>query len=101
VTPADTIPPETTITDRPKNKIKTKKKRVRVSWELASSEPGGGFQCQIDNEEFVFCNDGTFSVRVRRGRHTFRVRAFDGAGNPDPTLEIDELRVVKKKRKRR
>jgi hypothetical protein len=93
----DTLGPGTTITAQPKNKIKTKRKRVRVTWEFVSDQPGqGGFQCQIDLEEFVDCTS-PFSVRVKKGSHTFRVRAYDGAGNPDQTLESDTFKVKKKR----
>jgi hypothetical protein len=92
----DTLGPATTISKRPKNKVKTKRKRVRVTWEFLSDQPGqGGFQCQIDLEEFVDCTS-PFSVRVKKGSHTFRVRAYDGAGNPDQTLETDTFKVKRK-----
>ena len=102
-------PPETTITARPPatTKIKVKKgkkkkrKTVPISFAFVSSEPGeGGFQCQIDNEQFTLCGS-PYERSLGPGAHVFRVRAFDAAGNPDPSLEIANFSIVKKKRKKR
>ena len=94
-------PPETTITGGPRkrSRLKRGKRRKRVTFRFVSSEAGeGGFQCQIDNRAFVRCDAGSFSRRVRRGRHTFRVRAFDDASNADPTLAVRSFRILRPKR---
>jgi CSLREA domain-containing protein len=98
----DSTPPSTTITKAPKAKVTLKKKKVSVSFSFASSEPGqGGFQCQLDNAEFTLCDSGSFSAKVKKGSHAFRVRAYDAVGNPDPTLEVRSFKVVKKKKKKK
>jgi CSLREA domain-containing protein len=98
----DTTPPSTTITKAPKAKVTLKKKKVSVSFSFVSGEPGqGGFQCQLDNAEFTLCDSGSFSAKVKKGSHAFRVRAYDALGNPDPTLEVRSFKVVKKKKKKK
>ena len=97
----DTAAPSTTITKAPKAKVTLKKKKVSVSFSFASSEAGGGFQCQLDNAEFVLCDSGSFAAKVKKGSHAFRVRAYDAVANPDPTLEVRSFKVVKKKKKKK
>lgn len=96
----DTNPPETKITAGPKGAILTKAKRLKVKFRFVSSEPGqGGFQCQMDSHPFVLCSS-PFVRRLRPGRHTFRVRAYDGASNPDPTLAISHFTIKVEKPKK-
>ncbi len=99
VVTADTDPPETTITSGPKKRtrLKGRARRKRVSFTFVSSEPGeGGFQCQIDSKPFVLCSS-PFVRKLKKGKHTFRVRAFDAASNPDPTLAIRKFRIVRRR----
>ena len=94
---ADAVPPETTITGKPPKKVFAKKKRAKVTFAFTSSEPGtGGFQCQIDVEQFTLCTS-PYVRNLPRGGHTFRVRAFDAESTPDPTLAIYGFTIKKKK----
>jgi hypothetical protein len=96
---ADAFPPETTITAKPPKKVFTKKKTRKVGFAFTSSEPGtGGFQCQIDVEQFTLCTS-PYVRRLPRGAHIFRVRAFDAESTPDPTLAIYGFQIKKKKKK--
>jgi parallel beta-helix repeat protein len=92
-------PPETTITGGPRkrSRLKGHSKRKKVTFTFTSSEPGkGGFQCQIDVKPFVLCSS-PFVRKLKRGKHTFRVRAYDAASNPDPTLAIRSFRIVRRR----
>ena len=61
--------------------------------------PGeGGFQCQMDSKPFVLCSS-PFVRKLRKGKHKFRVRAFDDAGNPDPSLEVRSFRILRPRRR--
>jgi hypothetical protein len=94
----DTVAPETTITGGPKGRVRSKTRRKKVSFRFISSEPGeGGFQCQIDRRPFVLCSS-PFVRRLKRGKHTFRVRAFDAAGNADPSLAVRSFRILRPRR---
>lgn len=97
--PPDTDPPETTITKAPKPKLKTKKKSAKVSFSFASDESGGGYECALDEEQFAPCTS-PLTHKVKKGRHTFSVRALDAAGNADPTPATTTFKV-KRKRKRK
>ena len=98
----DSVAPSTIVTKAPKSKISSKSKKVKVAFSFVSSEPGqGGFQCQLDNAAFEPCDAGSFTRKAKRGKHTFRVNAFDAAGNADPTLEVRSFKITKKKTKKR
>jgi DNA-binding beta-propeller fold protein YncE len=87
----DTEPPETQITGGPKNKTKKK----RANFEFISTEPGSTFECGLDGKAFEPCASPD-QVKVKKGKHTFQVRATDAAGNIDPTPASDAWKVRKK-----
>ena len=91
---ADTVAPDTTITAGPKKKQRKRKATFRFT----STEPGSSFQCKLDDRAFQPCTSPK-RVRVKRGKHTFSVRATDAAGNVDATPATRSWKV-KKKRKR-
>jgi hypothetical protein len=83
-------PPQTTITKRPPDKTD----KSTVKFRFVSDEPGSTFQCKADNKPFTPCSSPKELRRLDEGRHTFRVRAVDPAGNEDPTPAKDEFKVV-------
>jgi hypothetical protein len=99
----DVTAPETTITDGPKNVVKTKKKRAKVTFTFVSSEPGT-FECSLDGAPFTPCSSpSTHKVKAGRRKpkeHAFQVRAVDAAGNTDPAPAADDFKA-KRKRKRK
>lgn len=92
----DTTAPETTITERPKAKVRTKRKRVKVTFKFVSNE-SGTFKCALDGAPFKACAS-PLTLKVGKGKHKFRVRATDTAGNTDPTPAVATFRVKRKRR---
>jgi hypothetical protein len=92
----DTVPPDTTISGRPKDK--TKKKTATFAFGGVDSGSVVGFQCSLDGAAFTPCTS-IHTVKVKKGKHTFAVRAIDQAGNVDPTPATDGWKVKKKKKK--
>jgi hypothetical protein len=92
----DATAPETTLSG--KRKVKTRKKKARVTWTFGSPE-AGTFECSLDGRPFAPCVS-PFSAKLRRGAHTLSVRATDAIGNADPTPAIFTTKV-KRKRVRR
>jgi hypothetical protein len=91
----DREPPETTITNRPKNASPR-----HTRYRFRSSEPSSTFTCKLDDREAEPCDGGGIDLRnLERGRHTFEVFATDAAGNDDPSPATDRFRV-RPKRKR-
>jgi Tol biopolymer transport system component len=43
------------------------------------------FQCSLDGSTFAACPQSPSYSNLGQGKHTFRVRTVDKAGNPDPT----------------
>ena len=89
----DTTPPNTTITKGPKDKTKKK----TATFEFSSSEAGSTFECKLDNGPFQPCTS-PHDVKVKKGKHTFEVRAKDAAGNVDGSPATDSWKVKKKKK---
>jgi hypothetical protein len=91
--PTDADPPETEITKRPRKRVRTKRAEVPATFRFASDEPGSTFECKLDGGGFEPC-DSRFRTRVGDGKHRFKVRAIDSAGNVDPTPARRRWKVV-------
>jgi len=94
--PPDTFPPDTAITAGPKDK--TKKKTASFEFKAQPSETGATFACKLDSGAFEACTSPE-DVSVKKGSHTFLVRARDAAGNVDPTPATQTWKVKKKRKK--
>jgi hypothetical protein len=91
----DSDPPETEILKGPKKKTKKRK----AKFEFGSDEPGSTFQCRLDKADFEPC-DPSEQLKVKRKKHTLRVRAKDPAGNVDPTPAQRKWKVKKKQNRK-
>ena len=81
--------PQTTITADPPARTDAR----RVKFMFVSDEANSSFQCKLDKGAFKSCASPS-KLKVKRGRHTFNVRAMDADGNVDPTAAEDRFRVV-------
>jgi subtilisin family serine protease len=95
----DSTAPDSTITKAPKNKLKTKKKKKKVTYEFTSSEANSTLACNVDDKGFAPCSS-PFKKKFKRGKHSFQVLATDGAGNADVTPDTDTFKVKRKKKKK-
>jgi hypothetical protein len=86
----DTVRPQTTIVSGPKGSTHSSSARFRFS----SSEAGSSFDCRLDDGPWKSCSSPRSFSGLAHGGHTFRVRAIDAAGNPDPTAAIRKWTVV-------
>jgi hypothetical protein len=87
--PPDTVPPDTTLKRRPRNIVHGTRARYRFS----SNETGSTFECKLDHRKFKPCNSPKKYKHLQDGKHTFRVRAIDAAGNVDPKPAKDSFKV--------
>ncbi|MDX6512595.1 MAG: large repetitive protein [Gaiellaceae bacterium] len=81
----DTIPPDTLIASGPANGSATKYTTVWFTYFVVN---GNGARCKLDAGVFGPCplSNGTVIYNgLAAGPHTFTVRAWDWAGNVDPT----------------
>jgi hypothetical protein len=97
----DTTPPSTTITQRPKPKLKTTNRTAKVEVRF-TSEAGATFKCRLDGAPFKSCTS-PYDVRAksRRGNgksHTIAVEAIDTAGNVGQPATVS-FRVIRVQRR--
>lgn len=85
----DVTAPQTRITMRPPNKIP----RHKVRFRFRSSEPRSSFECKRDERPFMPCKSPKKLRRLGSGKHRFKVRATDAAGNIDPSPAKDTFKV--------
>jgi DNA-binding beta-propeller fold protein YncE len=82
------VPPETRITD-----ATIKRRRARAKFEFESSDPGSTFKCKRDHKQFRRCESPKVYRDLKRGEHTFKVKAIDGHRLVDPTPAKREFRI--------
>jgi hypothetical protein len=82
----DADPPETSI-------LKAKVDGRTVKFRFASTEPGSTFLCKLDGRAFRSCESPTRYQGLDDGRHNFRVKAVDAAGNEDPKPARERFRI--------
>jgi hypothetical protein len=74
----DLAPPDTTLTRHPKDK--TKKKKATFEFTGSDTRAISRFECKLDAGAFAPCTS-PYTVKVKKGKHTFQVQAVDQAGN--------------------
>jgi subtilisin-like proprotein convertase family protein len=97
--PADTTPPDVTVTKAPKKKITTKKAKAKVKVSFGS-EAGATFTCRVDKGKATKCGS-PFSATVKskpgKGlKHTIQITATDSAGNVSAPKKVS-FKVVRKR----
>jgi hypothetical protein len=81
-TKSDRTPPNTRITAGPPKTTSLRK----VTFRFRSTERGSDFQCKPDwRTRWASCRSPKSYANLRRGKHTFLVRAIDRVGNVDRT----------------
>ena len=84
----DTVVPRTSITAGPR-----KYGTAIATFEFESNEKSAMLECSLDRAQFETCASPKTYTGLARGKHSFRVRAVDGAGNTDPTPATREWDV--------
>ena len=79
---ADVSPPQTTLVSHPKRTVKTKTATLKVRFRFRADEQGAKFACKLDKGKWQACSSPK-TIKVKKGKHTFQVRATDKAGNVD------------------
>jgi RHS repeat-associated protein len=72
--------PDTVIVSGPSGTVTS----VKQTFNFASTEAGGGYECSIDGGAYAACTPPKVYT-LNDGSHTFKVRATDIAGNVDAT----------------
>ncbi len=87
--PPDVTAPQTKITSGPSGKTHSRKATFRFT----SGEAGSTFQCKLDGKRWQSCSSPKKYSHLAVGKHTFRVRARDAAGNTDASPAKRSWRV--------
>ncbi len=87
--PPDT-PPDTKLTKTPARQMK----RDAALFKFKSTEPGSTYECSRDLGPYRPCRSPTRFRNLKPGRHLFKVRAIDEAGNKDPTTAAYRWKVI-------
>lgn len=87
--PPDETPPNTKITSGPKGTTH----KHKATFRFTSTEPGSTFQCKLDGKKWANCKSPRTYGNLKDGKHTFKVKATDAAGNVDPTPAKRSWRV--------
>jgi CSLREA domain-containing protein len=77
----DRKPPRTRVLRQPRRVLEGGVARFAFT----ANEPGSRFQCSLDGSRFRACKSPRKYRGLRPGKHVFRVRAIDPAGNVDRT----------------
>jgi hypothetical protein len=73
-------------------KLRLNRKKRGVTFRFSSSEKGSTFVCKLDKKRFAACRSPKTYTHLKPGRHTFQVKAKDGAG-VDPTPAVRKFTV--------
>lgn len=96
--------PDTAFVKTPKKKLKSKKKRKRVTWKFSGSDdytPAGqlSFECKLDKKKYRSCSS-PYKKKLKKGRHRLSVRAVDESGLVDPSPAKSKVKIKLKKGKK-
>ena len=86
--PPDTTPPKTSL-----SKTLISQARRTASFRFSSNEARSSFLCKLDKTAFKTCTSPKTYKNLKRGRHEFRVKARDRAGNVDATPTIKKFSI--------
>ena len=94
VTPAPT--PDTAAPTTSLRRAKIDQAKRKATFKFASGEPGAEFRCKLDQRKRKPCTSPKTYRRLERGKHVFRVRARDAAGNVDATPTVRRFKIKRR-----
>ncbi len=88
----DVTPPTTSL-----DSTRVKQRRRKAIFTFSGTDDRGAvtFECSLDGGAFAPCTSPFTTAKLKRGHHTFHVRAVDAAGNVDATPAMKGFRVKK------
>jgi hypothetical protein len=91
VTPAptaDRTAPRTVL-----GRVEINQVRRRATFRFRSAEKGSRFACKLDRKRYRPCTSPKTYKNLKRGKHVFRVKARDRAGNVDKTPTVKRFKI--------
>jgi hypothetical protein len=68
----------------------------KATFRFGSGDPGATFSCRLDNKKLRPCTSPKTYKRLQPGKHVFRVKARDRAGNLDTTPAVKRFKIKKR-----
>jgi hypothetical protein len=90
-TPPDVTPPKTRLRAAQINQVKRK-----ATFRFASGEAGSKFLCKLDKKKYKPCTSPKTYKKLKAGKHVFRVKARDRAGNVDRTPMVKRFKIKRR-----
>lgn len=90
--PSDGDAPETRVTQAPRRRTRDR----TPTFGFRADESKATFECRLNRRAWMACQSPK-TYRLRRGRHVFRVRSRDAAGNVDPSPARRSFRVLRRR----
>ena len=96
VTPNPTLPaPDVTPPATSLRSAQIKQAKRRATFRFGSGEPGSTFSCKLDKRKLTPCASPKTYTKLKPGKHVFRVKARDRAGNLDTTPAVKRFKIKK------
>ena len=83
--------------DRAHRGLNKRSEKNKAKFKFRSDEANSSFECRLDDGEFEDCDSPQKYRGLDPGRHRFRVRATDAAGNTDGSPARYRWKYVPKK----
>ena len=96
VTPSPTPPPDVTP---PRTRLRAaliSHAKRKATFRFASGEAGSKFLCKLDKKKYKRCTSPKTYKKLKRGKHVFRVKARDRAGNVDRTSMVKRFKIKRR-----
>jgi trimeric autotransporter adhesin len=88
---ADVTAPATTL-----GRARINQATRKATFRFASSEPGSTFSCKLDKRKLRRCSSPKTYKKLAPGKHVFRVKARDYAGNLDTTPVVRRFKIKRR-----
>jgi hypothetical protein len=106
VTPGPSAAPTPTVTPTPTPDTTAPRTLLRAAgidaakrkatFRFGSGEKGSKFVCKLDKQKYKPCTSPKTYKKLKRGRHVFRVKARDKAGNVDRTPIVKRFKITRR-----
>ena len=68
----------------------------KATFRFGSGEKGSKFACKLDRKQYKPCTSPKTYKKLKRGKHVFRVKARDKAGNVDRTPIVKRFTIKRR-----
>jgi hypothetical protein len=95
--PTPTVTPSPTVDNKaPSTSLRSgtiDQAKRKATFRFGSGEKGAKFLCKLDRKKYKPCTSPKTYKKLKRGKHVFRVKARDRAGNVDRTPIVRKFKI--------